>query len=81
MKNAKQVFGLGDKQIRLMRDGTLRFKYVVSDVCDCEFSLLSEVGQPYQAGFKRLMQEHGLVLGTPRELDQAPWYSDTLKGS
>jgi hypothetical protein len=78
---AKHIFGLGSKQIKLMYDGTLRFKYAVDDVCGCEFSLFSEVGEPYQAGFKRLMKEHSLMLGDPKELDQAPWYADTLKGN
>lgn len=78
---AKRVVGKGSTQIRVMRDDTLRFRYELKlhspgDYFEC--SLFSEIGEPYKAQMRELMAEFNLVLGTPKELPERPWFADTL---
>lgn len=72
------VFGCGSSQIKVMKDGTLRFCYEVPQGT-AEFSLYSEVGEPHKAKFERIFKELNLKLGEKRELTAYPWYADTLK--
>lgn len=78
----RQVFGIGSTDVVVMPDFTLRFRYV-ADLHDpdtvCEFSLLSEVGEPYKPRFQEVMRKFKLTLGEPTELDEYPWFADTLK--
>jgi hypothetical protein len=77
----KRVIGKGSTQIRVMRDDTLRFRYELKlhspgDYFEC--SLFSEIGEPYKAQMRELMAEFNLVLGTPKELAERPWFADTV---
>ena len=46
------------------------FRYNVSDGCVCEFSLFSEVGQPW---FRELMGEEGVDPENVVEINERPW--------
>ena len=78
----RRVFGIGSTQVKLMTDGTARFRYeidlhVPGDFFEC--SLLCEVGERYRPRVLAVMEEFGIVLGEAKELDQRPWYADTIK--
>jgi len=78
----RRVFGIGSTQVKLMTDGTARFRYeidlhVPGDFFEC--SLLCEVGERYRHRVLAVMEEFGIVLGEAKELDQRPWYADTIK--
>lgn len=79
---ARRVFGIGSTQVKLMTDGTARFRYeidlhVPGDYLEC--SLFCEVGERYKHRVLAVMEEFGIVLGEAKELDQRPWYADTIK--
>ena len=78
----RRVFGIGSTQVKLMTDGTARFRYeidlhVPGDFFEC--SLLCEVGERYRPRVLAVMEDFGIVLGEAKELDQRPWYADTIK--
>ena len=64
--------------IKIMSDDTLRYAYGNEEL-HFEFSLLCEVGEPWQAYFADLIREFNLVLGPMKELDQRPYYADTVE--
>lgn len=79
---ARRVFGIGSTQVKLMTDGTARFRYALDmhspgDYFEC--SLFCEIGEPYKPRVRAVMEEFGIVLGDAKELDQRPWYADTVK--
>ena len=49
------------------------FRYKVSADCECEFSLFSEVGQPWQPRFRELMAEEGIDPSNVVEINKRPW--------
>ena len=49
------------------------FRYKVSEDCACEFSLFSEVGQPWQPRFRELMEEEGIDPDNVVEINERPW--------
>ena len=49
------------------------FRYKASDDCECEFSLFSEVGQPWQPRFRELMTEEGIDPDNIVGIDERPW--------
>ena len=78
----RRVFGIGPTQVKLMTDGTVRFRYALDmhspgDYFEC--SLFCEIGEPYKPRVRAVMEEFGIVLGDAKELDQRPWYADTVK--
>ena len=78
----KRVFGIGSTQVKLMTDGTARFRYETDLHLPGEFfecSLLCEVGERYKHRVLAVMEEFEIVLGEAKELDQRPWYADTIK--
>lgn len=79
---AKRVFGIGSTQVKLMTDGTARFRYEIDLRMPGEFfecSLLCEVGERYKHRVLAVMEEFGIVLGEAKELDRRPWYADIIK--
>lgn len=79
---AKRVFGIGSTQVKLMTDGTARFRYEIDPHLPGEFfecSLLCEVGERYKHRVLAVMEEFGIVLGEAKELDRRPWYADIIK--
>jgi hypothetical protein len=79
---ARRVFGTNSAQVRLMMDGTARFRYDLDmhspgDYFEC--SMFCEIGEPYKPRIREVMREFGIVLGDTKELDQLPWYADTIK--
>ena len=72
-------YGKRSLQIRQLADGTLRFAYDASPDLRFEFSLLCEVGEPWQLPFHQLLKEYGLKLAKKsRKLIGRPWLADTL---
>ncbi|HEX2901689.1 MAG TPA: hypothetical protein VHS96_18400 [Bacteroidia bacterium] len=74
-----KTYGNQNLKLRVLPDGQLRFFYVVNQDLSCEFPLLCEVGQRFQARFRRLMASHGLRLADkPMVLESRPYLADTL---
>lgn len=60
-------------------DGLLRYRYRAGMGITCEFSLLSEVGEPWQMEAKRELQaleSKGYAIRYGVELTSSPWLSD-----
>lgn len=71
----------GDSKCKLVRkpDGGLTYEYAADDMA-FEFTLLCEVGVPYQMPFVRKIRElleKGFIFET-RELRDRPWLQDFL---
>lgn len=54
---------------RSKRNGKAHYLYVVSEDCTCDYSLLSEIGQPFKKPFEKLMRENNLIP-TIKETDK-----------
>ena len=77
----KRVVGKGSSQIRIFRDDTIRFKYLLNQADEgdgMEVSMFSEVGEPYKAAFNDIVSEFNIVFGDQRHLPSAPWLADTI---
>lgn len=76
----KQRFDDFGVTLKVMHDNTLRFRYRIDSNSTCEFSLLSEVGQPWRPAFDQLIEKHGLVLSEhATEFSESPWVASALK--
>lgn len=80
MPRASQVFGPRHAQLVVMPDRTLRYRYAVPGVGRCEFSTLSEVGEPWVAGFRVLIDKAGLRVEPGVYLNAGPWVADKVVG-
>ena len=76
------MLGYGSTQIKILSDNTLRFKHELDLHTEggdtAEWSMLCEVGEPYQHRFTILMDAYSLVRGEPKTLDEFPWLADTV---
>ncbi len=61
-------------RLRKSRTGMLRYEYCCRE-WGCSFTLLCEVGQPYQPWFRATIRDRGYVIET-RELPKYPWVAD-----
>lgn len=67
-----------NERIRVNKDRGVRYRYSTDsteDAMEFSFSLLCEVGEPFQAAFKELIEQHHLTIRT-RELADAPYVED-----
>lgn len=81
LNNVKRVLGCGSTQIKLMLDGTLRYRYEVTHrVCPAtEVSLLVGVADAYRPAFDKIIKAFNLVIAPKsRDLPEAPWHADTV---
>lgn len=83
LTRAKHVYGFSGAHIRVMPDNTVWFYYWLEgeeeEDGSGEFSLLSEVGEPYRAKFDRIIQEYNFVFASkPKELNHYPYYADQV---
>ena len=76
-----RIIGRGAHQITTYKNGLTTYTYPVGDEGEtCTFTMLCEVGQPYQSTFRDLLESFNLrVASKPKDLDQAPWMCDTLE--
>ena len=78
MIRATQVYGPHHTRLAVMPDRTLRYRYAVPGVGRCEFSTLSEVGQPWVAEFRKLIERAGLQVEWGCYLNDRPWAADRV---
>jgi len=70
----------GRYKITTYKSGLTTYTYPIGDGDTCTFTMLCEVGQPYQRTFRDLLETFNLrVAGKPQEFDQEPWMCDTLE--
>jgi hypothetical protein len=70
----------GSYKITTYKSGLTTYTYPSGDGDTCEFTMLCEVGQPYQRTFRDLLETFNLrVAGKPLALDQEPWCTDVLE--
>lgn len=77
---AAQIIGPRHAHVAVMPDRTLRYRYNVPGVGRCEYSLLSEVGEPWVPGFRALIERSGLAVRRGVDLPAAPWVADMVVG-
>lgn len=66
--------------LRILPDGTVQYRYTAGELT-FEFSLLAEVGRPWQPVFRQLLDlavQDGWTYTRGQTLDHAPWCADTL---
>lgn len=71
-----KVIHSGCASLQVLDDGTLRYKYSDKEFT-AEFSLFSEVGEPYKADFHHIFKVCGIHRGSVKQLDAEPWLADT----
>ena len=81
MTRATQVYGPRHTQLAVMPDRTIRYRYAVPGVGRCEFSTLSEVGQPWVAELRELIERAGLQVERGVDLNDRPWVADRVVAS
>ena len=75
----RKTYGAPGLQIRVLPDNSSRFLYYTA-YGGFTFSLLCEVGQPWQTAFAALMKKHGVQIAKkPMDLPASPWLADTLE--
>ena len=74
-----RAFGAGSTQVRIWSNGMVTYRYAIGDDGTAEFTLYSEVGEPYRPAFDRIIAAFHLVV-EERGLtfDTAPWLADKL---
>lgn len=77
MTNIHSYYGVG-LRLRIMPDRSLRYWYEIGEGSSCEFSMLCEVGAPWQARFKRMVDKLGLDVEQGVDLDHDPWVADIV---
>lgn len=74
-----RVVGVGSTQFRVWSNGACSYRYEVPGAGTMEFSLFSEVGEPYKPAFERIFRVFNVQIdGGAVEMDHKPWFADRL---
>lgn len=60
------------------KDGMLTYRYIVDGIGVCQFHLLSEVGQAWQAEFKAIIAERGYTI-VQKEAPKPIYFADYVQ--
>lgn len=71
---------MSNERLTVLKGGMLRYKYECSPEVGFDFNMLCEVGEPYQAWFRKEIQDRGLVVEYGRDIDYYPWCADFAVG-
>jgi hypothetical protein len=66
-------------KLTIIKGGILVYSYNVSPDCGFRFHTLAEVGEPYQAEFREMIEKRGLDIEYGADLDHSPWVVDRIK--